>query len=257
MAAAYAVRARTRPVAPERFLESVADLTPDGPVRDGLTEARELLAQPDFRVAAQVLGNGSRTSAADTVPYALWCAARNLADYRTALWEAIAAGGDMDTVAAVTGGAVAAHTGTGGIPRAWLAAREPLPGWTFPEPGGVRAGGEPHLAPISLPRPYPVPDLVWSDGRWERIRRGLGPREADGRWVSYTSGGVLHLHRGTDGREIWRVRVGRVKGGWRPVSALVEADPGYLRGRDGHGLLRDALETAEPGRDARGYGLRP
>lgn len=78
-----------------------------------------------------MLGNGSRTSAVDTVPYALWCAARRLTDYPAAVWEAIGAGGDMDTVAAITGGVVAACTGTAGIPAAWTAAREALPEWAF------------------------------------------------------------------------------------------------------------------------------
>ncbi|MGW2871991.1 ADP-ribosylglycohydrolase family protein [Kitasatospora sp. NPDC001225] len=257
VAAAYAVRARAEAMTPEAFLAAVADLTPNGAVRDGLEEARGLLARPDFRLAAQVLGNGSRTSAADTVPYALWCAARNLADYRTAVWEAIAAGGDMDTVAAITGGVVAAHTGTGGIPRAWLAAREPLPAWAFPEPGGVRAAGEPHLTPIRLPRPHPVPDLLWSDVDWERIRRGLRARDVDGRWASVVSEGVLHLHRGVGGAEVYRVRVARVRGGWRPVEALVEAHPGRHRAWDDRTTLPAVLGLARLGYEPLRAGLRP
>ncbi|MFF1906091.1 ADP-ribosylglycohydrolase family protein [Kitasatospora sp. NPDC058218] len=131
VAAAYAVRARTRATTPDTFLAAVAALTPRGAVHDGLTEAIGLLAEPDPGVAAEVLGNGSRTSAVDTVPYALWCAARRLTDYPAAVWEAIGAGGDMDTVAAITGGVVAACTGTAGIPAAWTAAREALPEWAF------------------------------------------------------------------------------------------------------------------------------
>lgn len=103
VATAYAVRARTEAMTPESFLEAVISLTPYGAVRDGLTEAVQLLAEPDPRAAAEILGNGSRTSAVDTVPYALWCAARHLSDYPAAVREAVAAGGDMDTVAAITG----------------------------------------------------------------------------------------------------------------------------------------------------------
>nr|BFD91021.1 hypothetical protein KitaXyl93_23810 [Kitasatospora sp. Xyl93] len=258
VAAAYAARTRSRPPTPERFLESVADLTPNGPVKDGLEEARALLGRSDVRFVAGVLGNGSRTSAADTVPYALWCAARNLADYRAAVWDAIAAGGDVDTVAAITGGVVAAHTGTGGIPRAWLAACEPLPAWAFPEPGGVRAAGEPHLLPMSLPRPCPVPDRIWSDHDWERIRRGLRPRAVEERWVSVTSEGTLHLYRGVGGREVYRVRVAPVPGGgWRPVSALVEADPAYHRAWDDPDALPLVLSLAIVGYDPPGTGFRP
>ncbi|MFE3879370.1 ADP-ribosylglycohydrolase family protein [Kitasatospora sp. NPDC059146] len=247
VAAAYAVRARTGPMAPEAFLEAVVELTPYGVLRDALAEAVRLLAEPDARAVARLLGNGSRTSAADTVPYALWCAARHLTDYRAAVWEAIAAGGDMDTVAAITGGVVAAHTGTHGIPAAWLAAREPLPGWAFPEPGSVRAGSADasHLKPLRLPRPCPVPDLVWTEEQWRAVRSGRITGDVDGRWMFHTAEGVLHLHRSWTGFEIWRVRVAPVRGGgWRPVSALVEAYPGHYRGepRVPEGLLRMVAE---------------
>ncbi len=139
----------------------------------------------------------------------------------------------MDTVAAITGGVVAAHTGARGIPAAWLAAREPLPDWTFTEPGSVRPApaGESRLKPLLLPRPCPVPDLVWTDEQWQRVRSGRIPGDLDGRWEFYTSEGVLHLHRSWTGLAIWNVRVAPVKGGgWRPVSALVEAYPEHYTG---------------------------
>ncbi|MFI6155943.1 ADP-ribosylglycohydrolase family protein [Kitasatospora sp. NPDC051170] len=241
VAAAYAAGARTEPMAPGVFLGCVLDLTPSGAVRDGLAEAIALLGEPDLRVAAKVLGNGSRTSAADTVPYALWCAARHLGDYRAAVWEAIAAGGDVDTVAAITGGVVAARTGTHGIPAAWMAAREQLPSWTFTEPGSVQPvpPGDTRLKPLRLPRPAPVPDVVWTDEQWQRIRT----RKIAGSWVHRTEEGVLHLHRVWSGSAIWSVRVAPVPGGgWRPVSALVEAHPKhYAGGPDGLvALLREA-----------------
>ncbi|WP_317621102.1 ADP-ribosylglycohydrolase family protein [Streptomyces sp. CBMA123] len=225
VAAAYAVRARTEPMAPAAFLGAVVEYTPNGVVREALADAVRLLAEPDARAVARLLGNGSRTSAADTVPYALWCAARNLTDYRAAVWEAIAAGGDMDTVAAITGAVVAAHTGTEGIPATWMATREPLPGWAFPEPGSVPPDPEwaaDRLKPMLRPRACPVPDLFWTDGQWQLIRSGLRPREMEDRWVSYTSEGVLHLHRSWTGCEVWSIRVARVRGGWRPVSGLAE-----------------------------------
>ncbi|MFJ7246564.1 ADP-ribosylglycohydrolase family protein [Kitasatospora sp. NPDC098652] len=243
VAAAYAVRARTEPMTPKGFLEAVVELTPHGALRDALAEAVRSVDVPDLRAVARALGNGSRTSAVDTVPYALWCAARNLTDYRSAVREAIAAGGDMDTVAAITGGVVAARTGSRGIPASWMAAREPLPGWAFPEPGSVRAApaDDSYLKPLRLPRPCPVPDLVWTEEQWQAVRSGRIPGDIDGRWEFYTAEGVLHLHRSWTGHEIWRVRVAPVKGGgWRPVSALVEAYPKHYTGEPEvpEGLLR-------------------
>ncbi|MEU9045873.1 MULTISPECIES: ADP-ribosylglycohydrolase family protein [unclassified Kitasatospora] len=219
VAAALAARARTETMTPKTFLGRVAHHTPLGAVHDGLTEAIGLLAEPDLRVAAHVLGNGSRTSAADTVPYALWCAARRLTDYRAAVWEAIAAGGDMDTVAAITGGVVAARTGTRGIPAAWMAAREPLPAWAFPAPDSIPDGrGREEML---VPRPFPVPNVVWTDEQWQRIRTGSDPAAMDHRRQVLTHEGTLRLcHPGGPAR--WEVTVARVRNGWRPVSAVAE-----------------------------------
>ncbi|WP_329494891.1 ADP-ribosylglycohydrolase family protein [Kitasatospora herbaricolor] len=225
VAAAHAARARTEPTTPAALLTAVRDLTPPGAVREGIGEAIGLLAEPDLRAAARVLGNGSRVSAADTVPYALWCAARRLGDYPGAVWDAIAAGGDVDTTAAITGGVVAARTGTAGIPAGWLAAREPLPDWATPEPGSVATATTDPLAarPLLVPRPQAVPDVLWSEEQWQRVRHGLRPRAMEDRWVSWTAEGTLHLHRGWTGHAVWEVRVAPVRGGgWRPVTALVE-----------------------------------
>ncbi|MFI5528512.1 ADP-ribosylglycohydrolase family protein [Kitasatospora sp. NPDC051853] len=224
VAAAYAVRARTGPTTPERFLRDVLALTPDGAVRRGIAEAVTLLGEPDHRTAARLLGNGRLVSAADTVPFALWAAARNLGDYPSALWETVSAGGDVDTTAAIVGGVVAAHTGAAGIPAEWLAAAEPLPDWAFPAPGSV-AG--PRGEAILRPEPVPVPELHWTDRDWQRVRHGLRPRTMEDRWLGFTEEGVLHLRRSWTGHGIFAVRVRPVRGGgWRPESAVAESEPG-------------------------------
>jgi ADP-ribosylglycohydrolase len=108
------------------LLAAVTVHTPAGRVRDGLVEAAGLRDAGD---AAAALGNGARSMAQDTVPFALWVADHFLDDYSGALAACIAAGGDVDTTCAIAGGVVAAHTGPDGIPAAWLSAREPLPSW--------------------------------------------------------------------------------------------------------------------------------
>ncbi|WP_281199703.1 ADP-ribosylglycohydrolase family protein [Lentzea jiangxiensis] len=77
----------------------------------------------DAEEAAHVLGNGSRVTAQDTVPFALWVASRHLDDYRAAITTCVEAGGDIDTTAAIVGGVVT------GPPEEWRQAREPLPDW--------------------------------------------------------------------------------------------------------------------------------
>jgi ADP-ribosylglycohydrolase len=134
VAAAVAAEGRlagARP-APQRLLAAVAGtLEPGGRVRTGLDRAARLL---DARVAevADELGSGAAETAPDTVPFAVWVAARFLDDYPAAVTACVRAGGDVDTTAAIVGGIVAAHTGVGtpgGVPAAWVTAREPLPAW--------------------------------------------------------------------------------------------------------------------------------
>jgi ADP-ribosyl-[dinitrogen reductase] hydrolase len=55
-----------------------------------------------------------------TVPLALYCWLRHPGDFRAAVEEVIALGGDADSTGAVVGGLVGATVGAGGIPAAWL-----------------------------------------------------------------------------------------------------------------------------------------
>ncbi len=92
-----------------------------------------MLDYQDAGTVAAVLGNGRRTSAHDTVPFALWSAARSLGDFQEAFWVTAQAGGDVDTTCAIVGGVVASGA-AGAPPAAWLAGTEELPDWL---PGAV------------------------------------------------------------------------------------------------------------------------
>ncbi|MYR36909.1 ADP-ribosylglycohydrolase family protein, partial [Streptomyces sp. SID4944] len=92
---------------------------------------RDMLDYQDAGTVAAVLGNGRRTSAHDTVPFALWSAARSLGNFEEAFWLTAQAGGDVDTTCAIVGGVVAAGT-AGAPPAAWLAQTEEPPGWLVP-----------------------------------------------------------------------------------------------------------------------------
>ncbi|MFD8247989.1 ADP-ribosylglycohydrolase family protein [Nocardia sp. NPDC059691] len=140
LAAGQAAHARlrgSRPT-PADFITGVLDRLDDGETTRLIRRARSLL-DASAEEAADELGNGSRVTAQNTVPFTIWVAATHLDDYPAAITTCIAADGDIDTTSAIAGGIVAAHTGTdthpgplGGVPRTWLAAREPLPGWFDP-----------------------------------------------------------------------------------------------------------------------------
>jgi ADP-ribosylglycohydrolase len=109
-------------------LAEVAAWTPDSATRDGLLRAAGLPFATEPWKAADILGNGQRVRADDTVPFAVWSAARHPDDLVAALWTTAEGFGDVDTTCAVTGGVVAARTGVTAVPAAWLERREPLPG---------------------------------------------------------------------------------------------------------------------------------
>jgi ADP-ribosylglycohydrolase len=108
------------------FLERVRASTPESVVREGIDRALGLPAATTALDAALTIGNGTRGSAQDTVPFALWSAARSLHNYEDALWETVNGGGDIDTNCAIVGGIVAMRTGSSAIPAEWLRRREPL-----------------------------------------------------------------------------------------------------------------------------------
>src|SRR5262249_45598830 len=60
-----------------RLFEVVLDHTPPTETHERIEQARALVA-PDVVRAAGSLGNGSRVTAPDTVPFCLWCVGQNL-----------------------------------------------------------------------------------------------------------------------------------------------------------------------------------
>ncbi|RLV09752.1 hypothetical protein CTZ27_00295 [Streptomyces griseocarneus] len=127
VAAAAAIAARGD-VMPEALLDGVVALVPRSAVQAGLRRARDMLDYGDAQTVAAVLGCGRRTSAHDTVPFALWAAARNLGSFEAAFWTTAQVGGDVDTTCAIVGGIVASAE-RGAPPVSWLERAEELPGW--------------------------------------------------------------------------------------------------------------------------------
>jgi ADP-ribosylglycohydrolase len=129
VAVAAALAATQQELEGSAFLKAVLARVPQGEVAAGIRAALRLPARAGWRTAVRRLGNGSRVSAQDTVPFALWCVGT--------------------APARLSGGAVADRPrrrrhrhhlcdggrdrggagGPCGHPRAWLAAHEPLPAW--------------------------------------------------------------------------------------------------------------------------------
>lgn len=123
------------------FLKQIIDYVPESEVRNRLVFASDEFGPGVDRLALiQKLGNGSRVTAQDTVPFCLWMAGKHLNHYEEALYDTVAALGDMDTNCAIVGGIVAAHVGIRGIPPEWRRSTEEWPAWFRPY---VKQSGKP------------------------------------------------------------------------------------------------------------------
>ena len=127
-------------ITPAELIDGVRQYLPAGQVRDGVERAAGLLGRT-IAEAGYELGNGARVTAQDTVPFAIWSAATHLDDYPAAIRSCVEIGGDVDTMAAIVGGIVAAHAGSAGSPGEWLAARERLPEWVTAARGAAGSSG--------------------------------------------------------------------------------------------------------------------
>ncbi|MEV7417326.1 ADP-ribosylglycohydrolase family protein [Streptomyces sp. NPDC089919] len=116
------------PPTPAALLDGVIALVPRSAVGAGLRRARDMLDYGDATTVAAVLGCGRRTSAHDTVPFALWSAARSLGDFERAFWTTAGVGGDVDTTCAIVGGVLGGR-GAQAVPALWRERTEELPDW--------------------------------------------------------------------------------------------------------------------------------
>jgi len=107
------------------FWSQLLAWVPKGETRRGLERAAAIPYERLPPSVAAQLGAGERVSAQDTVPFAIWCAARHLDSYPDAFWATASGLGDRDTTCAIAGGIVAPAAQD--VPPGWLAAREPLP----------------------------------------------------------------------------------------------------------------------------------
>jgi ADP-ribosylglycohydrolase len=123
----YQLRGKTGEDAALEFWNEVHKRTPEGETRLGIAEAFKIRTSDSVEAAARSLGNGSGITCPDTVPFTLWCAAKHLGNYRSAIAATASGGGDVDTNCAIVGGIVALSSGWEAIPANWLQQMEPLP----------------------------------------------------------------------------------------------------------------------------------
>ena len=80
VAVAAAIASKRPHPSGREYLDAVLPHVPVGLTRAGIERARDIPAHNLIEAVAR-LGNGSKISAQDTVPFCLWCAAHHLDDY--------------------------------------------------------------------------------------------------------------------------------------------------------------------------------
>ncbi|MPY53672.1 hypothetical protein [Streptomyces acidicola] len=82
------------------------------------------------------------------------------------------------------------------------------------------------LKPVNRPRAVAqLPDRIWSDEDWDRIRLGYRARDMDEKWNVFAEGDVVFMHRSWTGHGIYEASFASAPGGGRKIaSAVVEAD---------------------------------
>lgn len=108
------------------FFDFIIHHLPESDIKYKIRKAATLPVSYDIRTIVSILGNGTLLTAADTVPFALWCAAHYLSHYENALWTAISGLGDRDTIAAITGSIVVLYADDNTIPSEWITHTEKI-----------------------------------------------------------------------------------------------------------------------------------
>ncbi len=106
----------------ETFLRDITDKLPESDTKYKISIAASVPKESGIDFVVSVLGNGMMLTAQDTVPFCLWCAAYHYDSVEEALWTAVSALGDRDTICAIVGGMVSLYADK--LPQQWLSYME-------------------------------------------------------------------------------------------------------------------------------------
>lgn len=111
-------------LAPDDFLCQILEHLPDSDTKSKINKARHVPVDYHIDSVVAILGNGTKMTAQDTVPFALWCVAHYHSHFEEALWKAVSALGDRDTICAIVGGIVILSAPESTVPGLWAASTE-------------------------------------------------------------------------------------------------------------------------------------
>lgn len=104
---------------PNEFIKKVVAQLPDCDTTSKIKKSITVLPNYDIRTVVSILGNGVKMIAQDTVPISIWIAAHHQTDFQEAIWRAVSALGDRDTICAIVGAITIMNTKDENIPVDW------------------------------------------------------------------------------------------------------------------------------------------
>lgn len=107
-------------ISPNEFILQIYDQLDDSDTKSKIGQSLQIPITYRMDTVVSILGNGVKLLAQDTVPIVIWCAAHFLNHYEDALWHAVSALGDRDTICAMVGSIVILSAPDSTIPKKWL-----------------------------------------------------------------------------------------------------------------------------------------
>ncbi len=117
-AIAVNLKMNNQKVQPNDFINLIINELPSSDTTSKIKKSLSVSSNYHTETLIKILGNGTKMTAQDTVPFAIWCAAHNLYSFENGLWKAVSVLGDRDTICAIVAGIVIQTVDK--IPQDWL-----------------------------------------------------------------------------------------------------------------------------------------
>ncbi|WP_298417555.1 ADP-ribosylglycohydrolase family protein [uncultured Kordia sp.] len=104
---------------PNEFIKKIVVELPNCDTTSKIRKSLTVFPNYDIRTVVSILGNGVKMIAQDTVPISIWIAAHYQTNFKEAIWRAVSALGDRDTICAIVGAITIMNTKDENIPVDW------------------------------------------------------------------------------------------------------------------------------------------